>query len=295
MNSLTVYALALGANLTFSTSSMVFSIFATRFSSFWMNQLKVAVAFVAFVIAMFVTDQFVPIKMEAVGFLFLSGFFGLCLGDILLFRAYTTLGAGRSLVLFSMQPLMLGLYGYFFLAQVFSSHQVLAVICMIACVFIFMLERNKMTGSWDLQSFIWALSGITLDAGGVMLTRHSYEISPGLETFQVNVIRCMGALVGYFILKPKNHLVILNDLKTLTRKEKTLLFSSIIFGCFVSLTLYLAAVKHAHVGTLTALSITGPIWVSLLECLYYRRLPNRYLVAAFSVFLVGFYFMALSA
>jgi drug/metabolite transporter (DMT)-like permease len=140
-----------------------------------------------------------------VGYLVLSGFAGLCLGDIFLFRAFTTLGPARSLVLYSFQPLMLGIYGYFFLGQLFTVNQTLAVICMMICIFIFMLERNMTTGSWDLRSFVWAFLGITLDAIGVMLTRQGYELNPGLETFQVNVIRCMGALGGFLLISPKSY------------------------------------------------------------------------------------------
>lgn len=248
----------------------------------------------AFLVAMAVTNQMAPVSNYGIALLVLSGFTGLCFGDIFLFRAFTTLGPARSLVLYSFQPLMLGLYGYFFLNQFFSLNQTLAVICMIFCIFIFMLERNKLTGSWDLRSFVWAFLGITLDAIGVMLTREAYEMDPSLETFQVNVIRCMGALFGFLILSPKSYLNIVKDLTVLRKREISLLVGSAICGCFLSLTLYLAALKHAHVGTLTAIAITGPVWVSLLECLYHRRLPNMYLVVAFSFFLAGFYLMVIA-
>jgi drug/metabolite transporter (DMT)-like permease len=216
---------------------------------------------------------------------------GLCLGDIFLFRAFATLGAGRSLVLFSFQPLMLGIYGYFFLNQIFSLNQTLAVICMIFCICIFMVERNRKTGSWDLKSFLWAFLGITMDAMGVMLTRTAYEFEPSLETFQVNVIRCLGALLGFLLISPKSYAVVLKEVMGLRKREQSLLVGSALCGCFVSLTLYLAALKYAHVGTLTSIAISGPVWVSLLECLYHKRFPNPYLLGAFAFFLTGFYLM----
>lgn len=294
MSTFQVYALAIGANLTYSTASMVFSLYAKRFSSMWINQVKVFTAFLAFLIAMFFSGQLVSISPMVAGYLILSGFAGLCLGDIFLFRAFTTLGPARSLVLYSFQPLMLGIYGYFFLKQLFTLNQSLAVACMLICLFIFMLERNKTTGSWDLRSFVWAFLGITLDAFGVMLTRQAYELNPGLETFQVNVIRCSGALVGFFLISPKSYLFVAKDLFALRKREITLVLGSAICGCFVSLTLYLAALKYAHVGTLTAIAITGPVWVSLLECLYHRKLPNGYLLGAFAFFLTGFYLMVIA-
>jgi drug/metabolite transporter (DMT)-like permease len=294
MSTFEVYALAIGANLTYSTASMVFSVYAKRFSSLWINQVKVLTAFVAFLIAMLFAEKLVSVSPAVIGLLLLSGFMGLCLGDLFLFRAFTTLGPARSLVLYSFQPLMLGIYGYFFLNQFFTVNQTLAVICMVVCIFIFMLERNKTTGIWDLRSFIWAFLGITLDALGVMLTREAFEQNAGLETFQVNVIRCIGALTGFLLISPKSYLIVAKDIMGLRKREMSLLFGSALCGCFISLTLYLAALKHAHVGTLTAIAITGPVWVSLLECLYHRRLPNFYLLGAFAFFMTGFYLMIIA-
>lgn len=260
----------------------------------WINQVKVLTAFIAFLIAMFYAEDLVSLEPMTVGYLLLSGFAGLCLGDVFLFRAFTTLGPARSLVLYSFQPLMLGLYGYFFLKQLFTVNQTIAVICMIFCIFIFMLERNKATGTWDFRSFVWAFLGISLDAFGVMLTRSAYEAAPELQTFQVNVIRCIGALVGFLLISPKSYLLVARDFATLRKREMSLVLGAAICGCFLSLTMYLAALKYAHVGTLTAIAITGPIWVSLLECLYHRRLPNMYLMVAFSFFLAGFYLMVIA-
>jgi drug/metabolite transporter (DMT)-like permease len=294
LNNFQVYALAVGSNLTFATAGMVFSIYARRFSSLWISQIKVWVALLAFIVAMLVSGQYVPVGPFAWGYLLLSGCVGLCIGDFFLFRAFATLGAGRSLVLFSCQPLILGIYGYFILDQIFTLNQTLAVICMIICVFMFMLERNKMTGSWDFKSFIWAFLGICLDALGIMLTRSAYEYAPELETFQVNTIRCIGAVMAFILLSPKSNLQTITELLSLRKREQSLVATASLFGCFVSLSLYLAALKYAHVGTLTAISITGPVWVSLLECVYYRKWPNFILLTAFAFFITGFYLMVLA-
>jgi len=291
LNAFEIYALAIGANLSYSTASMIFTLFARRFSSMWINQIKVVIALVAFVIGMLITGQSTDLNLPTTSLLVLSGLIGLCVGDIFLFRAFVTLGAGRSLVLYSFQPLMVGVYGYFFLNQIFTLNQTLSVVCMIICIFIFMLERNRMTGSWDLRSFIWAFLGITLDALGIMLTRSAYEMNPALETYQVNVVRCLGAVAGFILISPKSYLAVARDIKVMVARDRLLVFSSSFIGCFVSLTMYLAALKYAHVGTLTAIAITGPIWVSLLECVYQRKLPNYFLICAFCFFLTGFYLM----
>jgi drug/metabolite transporter (DMT)-like permease len=285
-----VYGAALGANLFFSTASMVFSHYAQKHSPFWINQVKVSISFPAFAIAAYFVG-FSSLSWSSLAFLLASGLAGLCIGDLFLFRAYATLGAARSLVLFSFQPLLLGLYGWFFLNQGLGSNQFFAITCMLICLFIFVLERNKMTGRWELKSFLWAFIGICLDAFGVMMTRQAYELSPHLESMQVNMIRAGAAFVGFLVLQPTSLGKILKDFKHFHPKESALLFIASLCGTFLSLSLYLFAVKHAHVATLTAMAITGPVWVSLLECVWHRKLPNVYLVSAFLFFILGFSFM----
>lgn len=270
---------------------MVFSIYARKFNPGWINQVNVTIAGIAFFIAMLISQSYVELNLTAIAFLLLSGFAGLCVGDIFVFRAFTTLGPARSLILYSFQPLLVGVYGYFFLGQVFTSNQTIAVICMMICVFIFMLERNKTTGSWDIRSFVWAGLGISLDAISIMLSREAYEVAPNLEAFQTNFIRCIGAIIAFILISPKSYQVITNDLKVLSKKEISLISGAAFCGCFLSLSMYMTALKFAHVGTLTSISITGPVWVSLLESLYHRKMPNIFLLGAFSFFLFGFYLM----
>lgn len=283
--------LGIGANLAFSTSSIFFSYFAHKFSSAWINQAKVVIALLCFVLAASFTGVWIKIDLHSLVYLLVSGFIGLCFGDLLLFRAFIRLGPARTLVMFSFGPLILGIYGFLLLGQHFTFNQTLAVICMIFCIFIFMLEKKDVSGSWELKSFLLAFSGILLDAGGVMLTREAFEFQTGLHSFQVNTIRCLGAIAGFVLIRPKGYFELYHSVSKLVTKDKFLLVGCCVSGTFISLSLYLTAVKHAHLGTLTAISITGPVWVSLIECIYNKRLPNLYLLSAFSFFLVGFYFM----
>src|SRR5690606_5140342 len=197
----------------------------------------------------------------------------------------------RTLVMFSFVPLILGIYSFFFFNQTFTFNQTLAVICMIICVFVFMLEKKGLSGNWGMKGFSFALLGILLDAGGIILTRESFKYQNELHSFQVNIIRCLGAMTGFILIRPKGYADFFKSTLTLKTREKLLLIGACICGTFISLSLYLTAVKHAHLGTLTSISITGPVWVSIIECIYYKKLPNFYLIAAFIFFLSGFYFM----
>jgi drug/metabolite transporter (DMT)-like permease len=289
--SLTPYLLAVGANLCFGTASITFSRFAKRFSATWVNQLKVSVALVGFLFAFFALESFVHLPPAGHAYLLASGLVGLCLGDFFLFRSLAELGPTRTLVLYTFEPLLVGTYGYLFLGQGLSPFQGLAILCMVACVLTFMLERNRETGSFGVRAFAFAFLGVFLDAVGVMLSRQAYEQDPGLGPFQVNATRALGALAGFLVLNPRFPVKLTTDLLRLDRRDRTFALGACVLGTFLSLSLYLAALKNAHVATLTAISITSPVWVSLIEHLRLRSWPNRFLWTAFGLFLTGFILM----
>ena len=291
--SLTPYLYGIGANLCWATATLTFSKLARQHSSFWINLLKASVAFVCFFITFLLVEPFVHQPVLGTLALMTSGLVGLCLGDLFLFRAFATLGAARTLVLYAFQPFILGVYGFLFLGQNLNFYQISAIFCMIGCVFVFLLERNRTTGRWDAQHFLYAFIGIIMDAFGIMLTRQSYEMSPSLGSFQANTLRAAGALIGFFVLRPKSYGILLQDMKRMIPKERNTAIGACLIGTYVSLALYLTAIKTAHVATLTAISITGPIWVALIEHVRDREWPNRYLWLAFSLFIAGFAFMTL--
>jgi drug/metabolite transporter (DMT)-like permease len=287
------YMLAIGANLCFGTASIAFSRFAKSHSANWINQLKVSVAFVCFLLAFFLVEHYTALSLSGNLYLFGSGFIGLCIGDLFLFKAMGTLGPARTLVLYSFQPFLLAIYGYLFLSQSLSIYQMLAILCMVGCVFTFVWERNRTHGRFDLLAFSTAFLGIFFDAIGIMMSRQAYEGSPALGSFQANTMRAAGALIGFFLIRPSSYAALFKDVKNMKRPDRALVLWACFLGTFVSLSLYLRAIKTAHMATLTAVSITLPIWVSLIEHVKLGTCPNRYLWFAFGLFLIGFALMNL--
>ena len=112
-----------------------------------------------------------------------------------------------------------------------------------------------------------------------------------LGSFQVNTTRAIGALIGFLLLNPKSFHRLARDVIQMKPFERNLAIGASFLGTFVSLSLYLRALKTAHVATLTAIAITLPIWVSLVVHVKRREWPNRYLWTAFGLFIVGFVLM----
>lgn len=287
------YLMAVASNLLFGTASVKFSYFSARFSAAWMNQLKVTIALIGFLIAFILTENYAHLSLNGWMSLMGSGVLGLFLGDWFLFQAFAHLGATRTLVIYSFQPFLIGLYGFLFLQQSLNFWQVLAIGCMIACVFTFLVERNRQVGHWDLKYFLYAFLGIFFDAFGVMLSRQAYELCPDLGSSQANATRALGAVAAFILFKPRAIVTIFQDVKAMASAEQVQVVGASLLGTCFSLLIYLHALKTAHVASLTAISITGPIWVSFIEHIRAKKWPNRYLWVAFGFFILGFSLMTL--
>jgi drug/metabolite transporter (DMT)-like permease len=289
--SLTPYLFAVCANICFGTASISFSRFAKSHSASFINQLKVSIAFVCFVIAFFLFEHYAVLSFSGNAYLLSSGFIGLCVGDLFLFRALANLGPSRTLILYSFQPFLLATYGYLFLGQTLSNQQVFAIFCMMACVFTFVWERNRSHGKFEFLAFFTAFLGIFFDAVGVMLSRQAYEGAPELGTFQVNATRAAGALIGFLLIRPSSFARVFREVKALPPSDQKIAVGASFLGTFISLSFYLQALKTAHVASLSAISITLPIWASLIEHVKLKKWPSPYLWCAFSLFLIGFVLM----
>jgi drug/metabolite transporter (DMT)-like permease len=291
MNSLDIPVLyALGANLFFSSASLVFATFSRKHSSLWMNAFKASVAFLTLIVIVPLFGSFNPISLEALVWLMLSGLIGLAIGDVCLFRAYSLIGAGRTLMLFGFQPLLLGSMGYVLFGQLVEAQRFLGIFFFVACLLIFSLESRRMRGHWEWKGLMWALIGVFFDAGGVLLTRGAFESSPALTSLEANLYRFAGALIGFVLIaKFFRPIRLIERFRSESSKNKSLLIFASLCGTTLSLGLYLVAIQTGHLATVSAIAITSPLFATLLECLVARKWPSIYLWVALLSFACGFW------
>lgn len=295
MTEFLTYASVLGSNISFAGSTVVFSHFSKNVSVLWVNCTKSLVTWLCFLISISIFIGWHPIHFSPLSLLLLSGFIGLNISDILLLKAFTIIGPGRTLVLFSFQPIILGLAGYFLFGQMINPGKLLSIFFMIACLLVFIQERKNETGRWQFTGFIEAFLGVLLDATGIILTRMAFDQAGNLTPFEGCFYRFSGALLGFvvisFFLKPIN---LYGNFISLSKKEKTIMISACLIGTYLSSILYLSALKYAHLASISALAITGPIFASVGECVVTRKKPSKYLIVAFLLFIVGILVLSFS-
>lgn len=286
--------LALGSALSFSSASVIFTLFARRISPFWINAFKATVALAAFSIAFVITTNWSQWPTWiSMGAFFFSGFVGLNLGDFFLMQAFRSIGSGRTLMIFSFQPIFLGVFAYFLFEQNIAFTSLVAILFMIACVMTVSYERFRLERKWEWKGPLFALIGVLLDCAGILLTRFGFESDAHVTVIEGNFYRCLGAGMGFFIMSYFVPLDFVRRLKRFHWKTRMILVGGSLVGTFGALWMYLTAISIGHLATIAAVVGTGPIFAAIFECLAFRRWPTRYLLVAFFFFGCGFYILML--
>lgn len=256
-----------------------------------MNAFKATVSWFFLALSMFWLGTHVP-SMKSVGYFMLSGLVGLNFGDLFLLSAFVRLGSSRTLMIFGFQPLLIGAASFFLFGQEVGTLRFLSLIFLIGCLFFFSLEKYKQEGHWEVRGLVFALIGMSLDAVGILLTRSAFDHTPNLMPLEGHFYRCTGAVVGFMLMslwwKPLN---LVPQFMKWRKRERLLLVTASFLGTFLSLLLYLTAVRIGHLASLSGIAVTGPLFASLLELAWKKERPSRYSLAALFCFLVGFYLL----
>lgn len=285
------YLFALGANLCFSTATIIFTRFSHSVGSIWMNYFKALVATICF----FLTAQFFigwhEIKLVSIIYFALSGLMGLCIGDIFLLNAFKEIGPSRTLVIFGFQPLLIGGLSYVIFGQELQSKKLLAIFFFIGCLITFARENFKKNKSWGIKGISIALLAICLDGIGIIITRYGFDLSPEVHPLEGNFYRGLGAVAGFVVISFFRPVHLIPKFKNLPLFDKRLVFAGSILGTFLSLSLYLTALRVGHLASISGITITSPIFASILECVLAKELPSIHLLVAFTFFLAGMSFL----
>jgi drug/metabolite transporter (DMT)-like permease len=286
-----VYIYALMATICFSTSSIVFTEFAHRTNAIWVNFLKVFVAFVCAGIAMQFFFGWQWMTTHATILFLISGFIGLNVGDFFMIKAFQSIGPGRTLLLYGFQPVMVGIASYYLFGQTISPYKLIAILFLVGCLVTFSYERFKEKGNWEFKGFLLALTFITLDSISLIMTRIAFDENPGLNAMQAHFFRCFGAVVGFWVLGFFKPLGMFSRLKKMSVRARTAIISASFIGTFLSLAFYFKAVKTGHLASVTSIAITAPFLATLVESVYHKKLPSKYLIFALVQFVIGFYIL----
>jgi len=282
------YFYATAASISFSTASLVVAHYARNVSFVWMNFFKAVVCFVLMSLTLAVTAAWNSVDTSAIAALMISGMIGLGIGDLFLLQAYARIGAGRTLILFGFQPLFIGAAASYLFNQPFGIYRLVSIIFFLICLFLFSYEKFKEHGHWEIIGLVAALLGVMFDNTGVLLTRWAFDSQPQLLPLQANFIRCGGAILFFIFFSPFLKAQLFKRFKSLETKDRWYVTIAAAAGTYMSLMLYLNAIRIGHLASLSAIGVCGPLFSTSLECIVDRKWPSIYLWLSLLSFLIGF-------
>jgi len=246
----------------------------------WMNVVKNSVAYVATVMTLLMFSGNLSVDWNTHWPFLVSGVIGLTIADYCLLSAYRWMGPGRTLILFGFQPLLTGVASYYIWGDVIYGLQFVSIFFFVLCLFLFSYERFKDSGRWEVQGLLFAFCGVFLDAIGVLLTKYGFETHPEVTGTQANYLRISASLLSFLVMSPFLKVQLLKGWQRLFPKEKSLVIVASLSGTFLSLVFYMQAIKLGKLATVTAIILTDPMIATVLECVWLRRPPSRWLVWA---------------
>lgn len=122
------------------------------------------------------------------------------------------------------------------------------------------------------------------------MTRWAFEESPEMTIASANVYRGFGCLIIFFFIGRFIRPIRLKErFLILSKRRRMLVVLGSLLGTFLSLLLYLTALKSGHLATISGIAITSPLFATFFESLWERKMPTPYLWAALLSFVIGFW------
>jgi drug/metabolite transporter (DMT)-like permease len=278
------YISALLSNFAWGFGTQFYTLYSKKLSPLWTNIFKGTLGCILFGFTVIFTGGFAPIQPAAMALFLLSGFIGLGIADIFLFKSFTLIGSSRTIMIVSFETGIIGVLSYFFFGQRLDGAKLFSIIFLVGCIFIFALEGYKKTSKWQPAFMVPALIGILFESAGIIATRMAFNISDAAP-MQANVYRCMGAVLCFIIVARLFKVRFFAVLRRMPVKAAVIITCASFVGTYLSLLFHLYALKSGHLATISAMACTGVVFAALFECLFEKKRPSKYLLAAFGLFL----------
>ncbi len=204
--------------------------------------------------------------------LLLSGFIGFSLGDGFLFTAFQQIGARRTLLIFSANPVLAAILGWAVMGETLTPRHILGILLAVAGIMI--VIQGDMPGqekSLRWQGILWAVLATLGQSGGVILSKISLE---SLDAVTAAQIRLVGGLMGMVLIlslfrKWRGVPAILK-----ARKGRQTLAVSITLGTLIGMVLSMLSIKLIPVAIASILFSLMPVMILPVSVLFLKEKVN---------------------
>ena len=286
---------ALFTAVSWTFSSLTFGKISKEYDTQVANFLRVTIGtiMVGFVCLFGSRHLFLPtdVTWENLKIISLSGFIGMFLGDLFLFKAYNMIGARVTMLIMALSPIIVSIIDFLFLGVTLYPIQIFAILitCLGIILVIFKTEDKKISLGFSVKGLFYAFLATLGQSLGVILTKLGSTTYDSLATSQIRLgvaIFFFGALVLYEG-KAKE------TIKMITSKKA---LSLLLIGTFFSvfgIAALIEAFKSANASIASTISSTSPIIMIPCSILFYKEKirKNEIIGAIISVVGLSIFFL----
>lgn len=283
---------AIAVAVCWTLSALFFEKAGREIGSLSVNIIRLVWAFGLLGIVLLLTKgQFIP--LDATGeqwfWLGLSGFVGLFLGDLFLFKSYLIIGSRTSTLIMSSVPMITATIGWFFLDEILSTKSIIAIIVSITGIVIAIADRRLKIHA-PAKGLLLAFGGAMGQAIGLILSKKGLGDYDPISATQ---IRILIGLVSFIIM-----ITIVGRWKKVAsaiRNKKGFTAVSIgsIFGPFIGITLSLFAIQHTKTGIASTFMALVPVFIIIPSAIMFKEkiTPHHVIGAIISIIGVSLFFI----
>ncbi|WP_177162299.1 DMT family transporter [uncultured Fusobacterium sp.] len=286
---------ALFTAISWTFSSLTFGKISKEYDTQVANFLRVTIGtiMVGFVCLFGSRHLFLPtdVTWENLKIISLSGFIGMFLGDLFLFKAYNMIGARVTMLIMALSPIIVSIIDFLFLGVTLFPIQIFAILitCLGIILVIFKTEDKKISLGFSVKGLFYAFLATLGQSLGVILTKLGSTTYDSLATSQIRLgvaIFFFGALVLY---EGKAR----ETIKMITSKKA---LSLLLIGTFFSvfgIAALIEAFKSANASIASTISSTSPIIMIPCSILFYKEKirKNEIIGAIISVVGLSIFFL----
>lgn len=286
---------ALFTAISWTFSSLTFGKISKEYDTQVANFLRVTIGtiMVGFVCLFGSRHLFLPtdVTWENLKIISLSGFIGMFLGDLFLFKAYNMIGARVTMLIMALSPIIVSIIDFLFLGVTLYPIQIFAILitCLGIILVIFKTEDKKISLGFSVKGLFYAFLATLGQSLGVILTKLGSTTYDSLATSQIRLgvaIFFFGALVLY---EGKSK----ETIKMITSKKA---LSLLLIGTFFSvfgIAALIEAFKSANASIASTISSTSPIIMIPCSILFYKEKirKNEIIGAIISVVGLSIFFL----
>ncbi len=250
----------LGVSVCWTMSALFFEKAGNRIGSLSVNIIRLFLAIVFLGLTTLVTRGLL-LPMDATPYqwfwLGLSGVIGFYLGDMVLFKSYSIIGSRTAALIMSFAPMLTAIIGWFFLGEILSGKNIIAIVISMAGIMI-AISNRKMKLNIPLKGFLLAFGGALGQAVGLILSKKGMGEYDAVAATQIRAIfGFMSFAIMITIFRRWGKIAEAMRNKS-GMKAVTI---GAFFGPFVGVSLSLFAIQHTKTGIASTLMALVPIFI----------------------------------